>query len=54
MSEIRTAKERAEITVRNLKTRKVTIHTGRFGVFFECYAYCVAQGYELLQYTALA
>lgn len=54
MSEIRAAKERAEITVRNIKTRKVTIHTGRFGCFFECYGYCARRGFELLQYTALA
>ena len=54
MSELTTATARAEITVRNIKTRKVTIYTGRFGCFFECYGYCASKGFELLQYTALA
>lgn len=53
MSEIRTARDRAEITVRNLKTRKVSVHSGRFGTFADAYEAARKQGFELLQYKAI-
>ena len=53
MSEIRTAQARAEITVRNIKTKKVSVHTGRFGTFADAYEAARKQGFELLQYVGL-
>lgn len=53
MSEIRNAKIRAEITVRNMKTGKVSVLVGRYGQYFECYGYAKTQGFVLIQYTAL-
>lgn len=53
MSEISKATMRAEITVRNLKTRKVSVHSGRFGTFADAYEAARKQGYELLQYIAI-
>lgn len=53
MSEISKASLRAEITVRNLKTRKVSIHSGRFGTFADAYEAARKQGFELLQYVAI-
>lgn len=53
MSEIMNAKHRAEITVRNLKTGKVSVHKGRYGLYYEAAGYCRELGYALLQYTAI-
>jgi len=53
MSELRTAKFRAEITVICNKTKKVSTHTGRFGTFSDAYAHCAAHGYRLLSYTGI-
>lgn len=52
MSELRT-KDRAEIVVVLKRTRETFVFVGRYGTFFECYGYCAAQGYELIQYTAI-
>ncbi len=52
MSEIRGTIARAEITVRNLKTGKVTCHVGRYGTYVECYEYARKSGFALIQYTA--
>lgn len=53
MSEISSSRVRAEITVICLKTRKVSTHTGRYGLFYECYALCTQRGYALLTYKAI-
>lgn len=53
MSEILESKHRAEIVVRSRKTGKVSIHSGRYGLFYEAYNLCMRKGYELLQYTAI-
>ena len=53
MSEIQNSKARAEITVRNIKTGKVSIHSGRYGLYFERVGYCRKLGYDVLQYTAI-
>lgn len=53
MSEIRNTKARAEITVRNLKTGKVSVHRGRYGLFYEAVAHARKLGFVLLQYTAI-
>ena len=53
MSEIRDAKARAQILVRNLKTGKVLCLTGRYGTFCECYEHARKNGFRLIQYTAV-
>lgn len=53
MSELANAKARAEITVKHLKTGRVSTHTGRYGTFCECYEYTRKNGYALLQYQAI-
>lgn len=53
MSEIRNARERAEITVRNIKTGKVSCHVGRYGTYVDCYEYAQSKGFALLQYKAI-
>lgn len=53
MSEIRNARERAEIMVRNIKTGKVSCLVGRYGSYYECYGYARSQGFALLQYKAI-
>lgn len=53
MSELCQCKYRAEITVRNIKTGKVSVHTGRYGLYYECYALCTQRGYVLVSYMAI-
>jgi len=54
MSEITTSKLGiSEITVQNLRTRKVTIHRGRYGTFADAYEHCRKLGYNLLTYTII-
>lgn len=53
MSELKTSKVRAEITVLCIKNRKVSILTGRYGTYVEAYALAVQNGYKLLTYTTL-
>ena len=54
MSELKTStKGISEITVQNLRTKKVTIHRGRYGTFADAYEHAMRQGYLLLSYTIL-
>lgn len=54
MSEIRDSKLGiSEIVVQHLRTRKVTIHRGRFGTFADAYEHAMRHGYLLLSYTIL-
>lgn len=54
MSENTKATMRAEITVRNLKTGRVSVYRGRYGLFYECVGYARRLGFAVLQYTAIA
>lgn len=53
MSEIPNTKAKAEIIVVSIKSRKVYTYTGRYGVFYEAYAYCASKGYLLIGYKAI-
>ena len=53
MSELCTAKARAEIIVISKRTREVFSLSGRYGCFFECYGYCERSGYTLVSYKAI-
>ena len=53
MSEITSCKVKAEITVICLKTRKVSTHVGRYGLFYEAYGYVASKGYALVAYKAI-
>ena len=53
MSEICGSKVKAEITVICLKTRKVSTHVGRYGLFYEAYGYVASKGYALIAYKAV-
>lgn len=54
MSELRNSRVgRSEITVQNLRTKKVGILVGRFGSFADAYEHARKSGYLLLTYTAL-
>jgi hypothetical protein len=53
MSEIYGSKVKAEITVICLRTKKVSTHVGRYGLFYEAYGLCVSQGYTLIAYRGI-
>ena len=54
MSELTTSKcGQSEIVVQCLRTKKITIHRGRYGTFADAYEHAMRQGYLLLSYTIL-
>lgn len=55
MSELTTSKcGQSEIVVQCLRTKKVTIHRGRFGTFADAYEHAAKLGYQLLSYTVIS
>lgn len=53
MSEIKTSKIKAEITVINKKSHKVQILSGRYGTFSEAYEHASKMGFQIISYKSI-
>lgn len=53
MSEIKTSKIKAEITVIDKKSHKVQILSGRYGTFSEAYEHASKMGFQIISYKSI-